>query len=104
MKIYHNARLVAALKRFIPHRNGDWLNRLIGINLEEDQQGDINVYPVYRSLQVRRFKEGVLIQTPLFNMQLLILIDRSGIHCKFLEASELSHSDVGITEQKQENN
>ena len=103
MKIYHNSRFVAALKRFIPHRKGAWLNRLIGIDLQEDHQGDINIFPVYRSFQIRRFEEGVIVEVPIFSKQLLILIDKKGIHCKFIEASQLQLSDVEmIQEEKNE--
>ena len=103
MKIYHNSRFVAALKQFIPHRKGAWLNRLIGIDLQENHQGDINVHPVYRSFQIRRFEEGVIVEVPIFNTQLLILIDEKRIHCKFINASQLQFSDVEmIQEEKNE--
>jgi len=103
MNIYHNSRFVAALKWFIPHRNGAWLNRLIGIDLQEDHQGDINIFPVYRSFQIRRFEEGVIIEVPIFNKQLLILIDEKGIHCKLIETSQLKLPDIEmIQEQKNE--
>ena len=42
MKIYHNSSIVAVLKRFIPHKGGDYLNHLVGIDLQE--------YPDARSM------------------------------------------------------
>ena len=100
MKIYHNSKFLGILKRFIPHRKGDWLNRLIGINLQEDHQGDINVYPVYRSLQIRRDQKGVFVQIPVFNKHFIVLFDASGVHGRIIEISQLQLSDAGTEDEE----
>jgi hypothetical protein len=99
MKIYHNSRFVAVLKRFLPHRNGDWLGRLIGINLQDDELGDINIFPVYRCLQVRRNQGNVFIGIPVFHKELLVHIGSQGIHFKLIDASMMTLSDVGMPEK-----
>jgi hypothetical protein len=102
MKIYHNARIVAVLKRFIPKKGGDWLNRLVGIDLEESRQGDIHVFPVYRSWRFRHMPEGLFFETPLLRKQLVILIGKGGCHFDLVPESQLHLSDVGKTEQEEE--
>ena len=95
MKIYHNSNIVAVLKRFIPQKGGDFLNRLVGINLQEYPGGEINVFPVYRALRFRKFPDGRLIEIPFRKKQLVILISKDGIFHEFVAESQLHLSDVG---------
>ena len=100
MKIYHNSRIIAVLRRFILNIGGDWLNRLVGINLQEDTHGDINVYPVYRSFRIRKLDRGLLVEIPWYQKQLIILLGFEGIHFTLVEASQLRLSGGGAQNNK----
>lgn len=106
MKIYHNSSIVAVLKRFIPHKGGDYLNHLVGIDLQEYPDGEINVFPVYRALRFRKVPDGRLVEIPFRKKQLVILISKDGIYHEFVAESQLHLSDVGKAhsdkEQQQE--
>lgn len=95
MKIYHNSIIVAILKRFIPYKGSDFLNRLIGIDLQDSRNGEINVYPVYRSWRFRKTPKGLLIEIPIWRRQWVILISKGRIYHQFVEESQLHLSDVG---------
>jgi len=95
MKIYHNSTIVAVLKRFIPHKGGDYLNHLVWIDLQEYPDGEINVFPVYRALRFRKIPDGRLIEIPFRKKQLVILISKDGIYHEFVAESQLHLSDVG---------
>lgn len=95
MKIYHNSRIVTVLKRFIPHRGGDFLNHLVGINLQENHGGEIDVYPVYRAMRFRKVPDGLFIEIPFWKRQLVLLISKEGIYHELVTESQLHLSDTG---------
>lgn len=99
MRIYHNSQFTSELRGFVFKNQGDLLNLLIGINLQEDEQGNIHVYPVYRGIRFVRFPDCHLIEIPLFQKSLIIVFEKWRIRMMLLKASNLVDSDVGNHEK-----
>lgn len=99
MKIYHNSQYKSKLRMFVFKNNGGWLNFLIGVNLEEDQQGDIHIYPVYRGVRLVRMPDCQLIEIPIFQKGLLIVMEKWRLRILLLDANEL----VGLYFKNPEN-
>lgn len=97
MKIYQNAKLVSKLKRFHLQQGSNFLCRLIGISLEEDGQGTIDVYPVYRTIGIHRHPGQIIISFPWFKKEVLVSFSGRGIEVVAVpsEQLELQHSDAG---------
>jgi len=89
MKIYHNSQYKSRLRWFVFKNKGDWLNFLIGINLEEDEHGDIHIYPVYRGVRFVRMPDCQLIEIPLFQKGLLIILEKWRLRILLLDANDL---------------
>lgn len=99
MIIYHHRQCKGKLKRFIFRRNNDWMAFLIGINLEEDTQGVIQIYPVYRAIHFIKEPNCLLIEIPLFNKGLVIIFEKFNIRFALLDADFPEISDVGNIDQ-----
>lgn len=99
MIIYHNRHIKAKLSRFVLRRNQDWMVHLIGIDLEEDAKGDIRVYPVYRAIHFQKEPDRLIIEIPIFNKGLVILLQDFHIRIALLEPAFPDNSDVGNIDQ-----
>lgn len=99
MKIYHNSQLTSKLRGFVFKNQGDWINLLIGINLQEDEQGNIHVYPVYRGIRFISLSDCQVIEIPLFQKSLVIALEKWRLRVMMLKASDLVDSDVGNHEK-----
>jgi hypothetical protein len=97
MKIFHNTQLMARLRRFQLRQGNNFLCRLIGISLEEDGQGTIDVYPVYRTIGIHRHSGQIIISFPWFKKEILVSFSCRGIEVVAVpsEQLELQHSDAG---------
>lgn len=89
MKIFHNSQYLSKLRPFVLKNKENFLNFLIGINLDEDENGDIHLYPVYRCLRIFKLNEALLIEIPLFKKGLLVVLEKYHIKILLLSASNL---------------
>ena len=93
MKIYLNAQLLSSLKRFHLRQGHNFFCRLVGISLEEDGTGTIDIYPVYRSLGFQHHKGQTILFFPWFKKEILVSFSNRGIEVIAVPVEEgLYHS------------
>lgn len=91
MNIYAN-NTIQKLKHF-KLRQGNWyLCRLIGISLEENNN-QIEVFPVYRSIGIERHPGQIVFVLPWFKKDILISFSGRGIETMLVDANDLIKSE-----------
>ena len=95
MNIYHNSQFLSKLKNFVLKQDNQFVCRLIGIALEEDARGAIEVYPVYRSIGIHHYPGQLILSLPWFKKELLVSLSRRGVETITADADQLRRSDAG---------
>ena len=95
MKIYLNSKYLSKLKNFQLRQGNNFLCRLIGVSLEEDGKGTLDVYPVYRAIGIHNHPGQVILSFPWFQKEILISFSGRGIETLVVPADRLQPSDVG---------
>ena len=99
MKIYYNSQFVSELKRFVIMNQGNWMSSLIGVNLKEDTQGNLHIFPVYRGIRLVRLHDCTLLEIPFFQKRLIFALDKWWLKIMLIGADKLEISDIGNSEE-----
>jgi hypothetical protein len=99
MKVFINSVETAKLKKFQWKLGNQFLCRLIGISLDEADDGDIAVYPVYRAIGIHTYPGQLILSIPMFKKELMVSFSGRGIETIVTNADKLTASHVGKEEE-----